>query len=202
MRKFSIALLVVAMCADAYAQMPQGGGGGFGGRGSGGFGSVERRESVSTSGSESSKPAKVESVVLENFPEIPALTAKQQKKVSNIMTSEQKDIRSLFNQKRELVKQEYDAQESGADKTDAEKTAKRQEKIAEIDGKIQKRIADSNSKVEKQLSAEQYQVFLKKRDEFRFSVQQSSKDTTDDTDSFDDRSRISPAQSGNSGYRR
>jgi len=166
MKKLFILLLTTFVAIGTYAQMPPtGGGGGFGGgRGGGGFGGGRPGGGPPSGDRGNFNPQTMnETPVLEYFPEIPNLTLKQRADVGTILTNEQKTLRRLESQKRELI---------GNAREETELTAKQLEKnrqkLAKIDSKIQKRIDKSNLKIAKKLSADQYQVFLAKRHEFRF----------------------------------
>ncbi|MDR1738432.1 MAG: hypothetical protein LBR66_06425 [Candidatus Symbiothrix sp.] len=103
---------------------------------------------------------------LDSFPEIPAITFEQRVDIGIILSKEQKDVLKLFEKKRELLDNEHQTTEMSETEH-----AKTQQKIAKIDGKIAKRKEKSNKKIKKLLSEEQYQIFLQKRHEFRFSNQ-------------------------------
>jgi hypothetical protein len=104
-----------------------------------------------------------EQLILESFPEIPDITLKQRTDIGNILAKEQKDIFMQVRKKRELM--EKDGQ--SPDRSEKEKD-KMQKDIARIDGKIEKQIGKSNKKIRRILSDEQYQVFLEKRNDFKF----------------------------------
>ena len=158
MKHLIIILLAAFSVAGAYAQMLQGGGG-FGGRGGG-------QRGVPPPGDRDFNRQKAEeTLILEFFPEIPNITSEQRMEVGNIMGDEQKRIRELEFQKRELMEKKR------AENSDEKKIEKNRKKIAKIDGKIKKQLEKSNKKIKKKLSDEQHQVFLEKRSEFRFSVQ-------------------------------
>jgi hypothetical protein len=158
MKKLLIFAMATFLGVSIYAQMPQGGG--FGGRG--GFGGGERRGGMRPPEGRDFN-GQDEELDLEHFPEIPHLTPEQKEHVVTVLHDEQKAIRKLESQKRELFKNERE----GA-KPDEKTMEKNRKKVAKIDAKIQKQIEKSNKKVAKKLSAEQYQVFLQKRHEFRF----------------------------------
>jgi hypothetical protein len=158
MRKIFILLTAAALGANVYAQ------GGFGGGRFGGPGGGGQRGGSPPEGRGNFNPDKIkETPALDSFPEIPNLTLEQRMDIGNILTDEHKAVRKLESQKHELFRKERETAEP--DQTAMEKNRK---KIAKIDGKIQKRIDKSNKKVAKKLSAEQYRVFLEKRQDFRF----------------------------------
>jgi hypothetical protein len=158
MKQFVIILLTVFSVVGAYAQMPQGGGG-FGGRGGG------QRDGPPPGGMDFNRQKAEEILILEFFPEIPNITLEQKMDVGNILGDEQKRICKFESQKRELIEKERE------ENSDEKKIEKNRKKILKIDGKIKKQIEKSNKKIKKKLSDEQYQVFLEKRHEFRFSAQ-------------------------------
>ncbi|MDR1516956.1 MAG: hypothetical protein LBS52_02460 [Dysgonamonadaceae bacterium] len=101
---------------------------------------------------------------LDSFPEIRQITLEQRADIGIILAKEQKSIFKLFEKKRELMdKEPQTAEMSEKDR------AKMQENLAKIDEKIAKRKEKSNKKIKKILSAEQYQIFLEKRNDFRFT---------------------------------
>ena len=138
--------------------MPQGGGG-FGGGGGG------HRGGPPPGGMDFNRQQAEETLILEFFPEIPNITMEQRIEVGIIMGDEQKRIRKFESQKQELMEKE------GEEDPDEKEIEKNRTKIRKIDGKIQKQIEKSNKKIKKKLSDEQYQVFLERRNDFRFSVQ-------------------------------
>lgn len=158
MKRIIIILLTTFSVAGTYAQMPQGGGG-FGGRGGG------QRGGTPPGGRDFNRQQAEETLILEFFPEIPHITLEQKMEIGIIMGDEQKRIRKFESQKRELIEKEREAN------SDEKEIEKNRTKIREIDGKIQKQIEKSNKKIKKKLSDEPYQVFLEKRNEFRFSLQ-------------------------------
>jgi hypothetical protein len=163
MKKFSISIIVLFSAAQLLAQMPQGGG--YGGRGGGGFGGGRRGGPPQGRGN--FNPDKIdETLTLETFPDIPDLTLEQRRKTGEVMTDEQKAIRKLDRQKHELHHRQMQAVD-----WDEKKIEKNREKIEKTDEKIAKRIEESNKKVKKILSEEQYEVFIEKRNDFKFNIQ-------------------------------
>jgi len=153
MRKIFILLTAAALGANVYAQ------GGFGG---GRFGG--QRGGSPPGGGGNFNPDKIkETPALDSFPEIPNLTLEQRMDIGNILTDEYKAVRKLEAQKHELFGKERETAQP-----DQKAIEKNRKKLAQIDGKIQKRIDKSNKKIAKKLSAEQYRVFLEKRQDFRF----------------------------------
>ncbi|MDR1720271.1 MAG: hypothetical protein LBR67_09190 [Dysgonamonadaceae bacterium] len=168
MKRTIILILAAFIGIGMYAQMPQGGG--FGGRGGqGGFGGGGRMGGGPQSGGRGgfNQQRMEETPILEHFPEIPNLTLEQRTDVGIILGDEQKALRKLESQKRELFEKD---REKGITEQDTKQIEKTGKKIAKIDTKIQKQIEKSNKKIQKKLSAEQYQVFLDKRSEFRFEM--------------------------------
>lgn len=102
-----------------------------------------------------------EKITLEVFPEIPNLSLEQREKVGSILTKEMKDVSKQLKKKRELM--------PGRDSELSEKDLqKNKEKADKIDQKIASIKDKSNNKVKKELSDDQYQVFIEKREEFKF----------------------------------
>jgi hypothetical protein len=151
MKKYVIFLFVIFSTIGMFAQ-PQGGRRGAGGPPQG----REMRQYSSVSENK---------VVLDHFPEIPGLTLEQREKVGSILASERKDIQSQIEKRREC---EEKANHPGYSSKDKEKQWKQMEKI---DKKIEDIKSKSDKKIKKILSEEQYLVFVKKRDEFKFKEQ-------------------------------
>jgi hypothetical protein len=101
---------------------------------------------------------------LDSFPEIRQITLEQRVDIGIVLAKEQKDVFKLFEKKRKLMdKERQTAEMSEKDR------AKIQKNLAKIDEKIAKRKEKSNKKIKKILSEEQYQKFLEKRNDFKFS---------------------------------
>jgi hypothetical protein len=105
-----------------------------------------------------------EQLRLDSFPEIPDITIEQRADVGIILVKEQQEIFKQVQKKRELMEKD----KQSPDRSEKEK-AKMQKNLADVDGKIQKQIEKSNEKIRKILSDKQYQVFLEKRNDFRFN---------------------------------
>jgi len=152
MKKYVIFLVVIFFTLGMFAQ-PQGGRRGGGGPPPG----KEMRQYPGVSENK---------VVLDHFPEIPGITLEQREKVGTVLTNERKDIQSQLEKRREC---EEKANHPGYSSKDKEKQWKKMEKI---DKKIEDIKNKSDKKIKKILSEEQYLVFVKKRDEFKFKDQQ------------------------------
>jgi hypothetical protein len=157
MKNILVLLMTFALGTNVYSQGGFGGGRGFGGPGGrGGPPSGARGEF---------NPQEMDDTpVLENFPEIPGITLEQRADVGKILGDEHKSVRKLESQKMKLFQKEREATDR-----DEKNFAKNRKKIAKIDEKIRKQIEKSNKKIAKKLTAEQYQIFLEKRQEFRFN---------------------------------
>jgi hypothetical protein len=105
-----------------------------------------------------------EQLRLDSFPSIPDISLEQRADIGIILSKEQKDIVKQIRKKQEWMEKDRQSPE----KIEKEKE-KIHKKVAQIDDKIGKRIEKSNKKIRKILSDEQYQVFLEKRNQFRFS---------------------------------
>jgi len=187
---FTVFALSMITVLSLQAQPPMGGGGMGGGRG--GFGGGGGRMGGGPPGGGQFNPRDIEETVLiDSFPAIPDLTSKQKEAVEKVMIDEQKAIRKLNAQKRELFRPKQSQNRSEMDVSqmfggmnrepfdpekeaaamDPQKLEKIRQKEAKIDAKIQKKIDKSNKKLSKKLSDGQYQVFLAKRGDFKYSVQ-------------------------------
>jgi hypothetical protein len=105
-----------------------------------------------------------EQLRLDSFPEIPDITLEQRADVGFILVKERQDVLKQVRKKRELMEKD----KQSPDRSEKEK-AKTQKNLAEVDGKIQKQIEKSNEKIRKILTDKQYQVFLEKRNDFKFN---------------------------------
>lgn len=102
-----------------------------------------------------------EKLILEVFPEIPNLTLEQREKVGSIITKEMKDVSKQLDKKRQLMPKRDEV----ISEQDMEK---QRQKIEKVDKKIADVKEKSNKKIKKELTDEQYQIFLEKREEFKF----------------------------------
>lgn len=152
MKKITIIIFSIFTMVSLYAQPPGGGGGG---RGMGGPPPGGMRQPSNFS---SNKP------ILDHFPEIPDLTLKQREKVGTILTNEREDIQSQLEKRREIE------MKLKPDTSDKERE-KQKKNIDKIDKKIRDIKEKSDKKIKKELSDTQYQVFIEKREEFRFKEQ-------------------------------
>jgi hypothetical protein len=106
MKKIIVLLMSITLVINGYAQGGFGGGGG--GRGGGGFGGGQGGPSGGGSGGRPGGGMQnmQEEFVVEYFPEIEGLSAKQKKSVEKIMSDEQQSVRMLQRQKRALFRKD------------------------------------------------------------------------------------------------
>lgn len=149
MRKILIIMFVILPMCSMFAQSP---GGNMGKGGPPPNGMPGQRP---PSDRNDSKP------MLEQFPQIPDLTLQQREKVGSIMTKEREDIEKVIEKNRDLEKE---LRSESSEK----KRNKLHQKIDKNNQKIQEIGAKSDKKVKKILTEEQYAVFVKKREEFKF----------------------------------
>lgn len=150
MRKIIITVLSFLVIFTLYAQPPQGGRRGGGEKRS-------HRPPMDRSSQSGEK------LWLSNFPEIPDLTLEQREKLGSALSKEIEGINKEMKKKEELINENNN--DLDISDSDIEKNNK---KIKQIDEKINKTKDKTNKKVQSFLSVEQYQIFIEKRDEFKF----------------------------------
>ena len=146
MKRYLFIVISLLVVVSVHAQR----GGGRGGRGMGG-GGVSR---------EMPSPSVVEFIV--DFPEIPDFSPTQKGKVSPILIQEKKEVDKQ-------VEKKLKSEEKLASDLSAKNQEKEKKNIADADKKIAEIKDKSNKKIQKELGAEQYRVFLEKRDEIQFT---------------------------------
>jgi len=146
MKRYLFIVVSLLVVINMHAQ--RGGGRGRGMSGGGGF-------------SQQAPPRPVDEFVID-FPEIPDLSPTQRGKISPILNQEKKEVDKQMEKK---LKSEAKIT-TGLSAKDQEKEKK---SIADVDKKIAEIKDKSNKKIQKELGAEQFRVFLDKREELQFT---------------------------------
>ena len=156
MRTFFIWIMAgLSVCTSMSAQ--RGGGGGNRGRGGASAPSGEMRRQPGVVSRD------YEKVSITDFPEITGLTYKQNLDLFKIVKDEYRNTLMLTDQKQEFQVKINNAK----NQKDIDKNTK---EIAKLDEKIKKVNLDADKKIKATLSTDQYNEFLEKKDQIKFST--------------------------------
>ena len=162
MRTFFIWMIAgLSVCTSMSAQ--RGGGGGGRNRGGAGESNADRFPAGEMRRQSGSINRDYETVSITDFPEISGVTYKQNMDLFKIVKDEYKNTLMLSDQKQEFqVKIDKAKNQKDIDKNTKE--------IAKLDEKIKKVNLDADKKIKAILSTDQYNEFIEKKDQIKFST--------------------------------